>query len=105
MKQVLRRGIGEMIVGEVPEPLPPAHHVLVHPLYSLISSGTETASIHQEGVLKEVANNPSHIRKILERHEGERPASGRWPKCERSSASTRCSAIPARAWSSASIRR
>jgi predicted dehydrogenase/threonine dehydrogenase-like Zn-dependent dehydrogenase len=65
MKQVLRRGIGEMIVGEVPEPLPPAHHVLVHPLYSLISSGTETASIHQEGVLKEVANNPSHIGKVL----------------------------------------
>jgi predicted dehydrogenase/threonine dehydrogenase-like Zn-dependent dehydrogenase len=66
MKQVLRRGIGEMLVGEVPEPVPSAHQVLVHPLYSLISSGTETASIHQDGVLKEVANNPSHIRKVLD---------------------------------------
>ena len=30
------------------------------------SAGTETASIHQEGLLKEVADNPSHIRKIWE---------------------------------------
>ena len=37
----------------------------IRPVYSLISSGTETASIHREGVLKEVADNPSHIRKIL----------------------------------------
>jgi len=65
MKQVLRRGIGEMMVGEVPDPAPAPHHVLIHPLFSLISSGTETASIHQEGVLKEVADNPSHIRKVL----------------------------------------
>ena len=41
-----------------------ANHVLVHPIYSLIS--TETASIHQEGVLKEVADKPFHIRKVLE---------------------------------------
>jgi len=54
-----------MIVGEVPEPMPSAHQVLVHPLYSLISSGTETASIHQDGVLMEVANNPSHVGKVL----------------------------------------
>src|SRR5262249_49646209 len=66
MKQVLRRGIGEMIVGDVPEPVPSSQQVLVHPLYSLISSGTETASIHQDGVIKEVASNPSHIRKVLD---------------------------------------
>jgi predicted dehydrogenase/threonine dehydrogenase-like Zn-dependent dehydrogenase len=66
MKQVLRRGIGEMIVGEVPDPVVAPHHVLIHPLFSLISSGTETASIHQDGVLKEVADNPSHIRKVLD---------------------------------------
>jgi len=39
--------------------------VLIRPAYSLISSGTESAAIHQEGVLKEVANNPGHIAKIL----------------------------------------
>jgi predicted dehydrogenase len=55
-----------MIVGEVPDPSPAPHHVLIHPLFSLISSGTETASIHQEGVIKEVADNPSHVRKVLE---------------------------------------
>src|SRR5436190_8899226 len=66
MKQVLRKGIRDIIVGDVPEPLASPHHVVVHPLYSLISSGTETASIHQQGMLKEVADNPSHIRKVWE---------------------------------------
>jgi predicted dehydrogenase/threonine dehydrogenase-like Zn-dependent dehydrogenase len=66
MKQVLRRGIGDMVVAEVPDPVPQPHQVLVHPLFSLISSGTETASIHRDGLLKEVADNPSHVRKILE---------------------------------------
>ncbi len=66
MKQVLRRGLKEIIVDEVPDPVVSAHHVLVRPIYSLISSGTETASIHQEGVLKEVADNPSHLRKVLD---------------------------------------
>jgi predicted dehydrogenase len=64
MKQVVRKGLKDIVVDEVPDPLPSAHHVLVRPLYSLISSGTETASIHQEGVLKQVAENPSHLRKI-----------------------------------------
>jgi predicted dehydrogenase/threonine dehydrogenase-like Zn-dependent dehydrogenase len=66
MKQVLRKGLKEIIVDEVPDPVVSAHHVLVRPIYSLISSGTETASIHQEGVLKEVADNPSHLRKVLD---------------------------------------
>src|ERR1700723_1195718 len=66
MKQVIRKGLKEIIVDEVPDPMAPPHHVVVRPQYSLISSGTETASIHQEGVLKEVAENPSHIRKVLD---------------------------------------
>src|SRR6185369_4023730 len=66
MKQVLRKGLKEIVVDEVPDPVVTAHHVLVRPLYSLISNGTETASIHQENVLKEVADNPSHLRKILD---------------------------------------
>lgn len=66
MKQVIRKGIKDIIVDEVPEPEAGPHHVLVRPAFSLISSGTETASIHQEGVLKEVADNPSHIRKVLD---------------------------------------
>ncbi|MGH9722061.1 MAG: bi-domain-containing oxidoreductase, partial [Bryobacteraceae bacterium] len=64
MKQVIRRGLKEIIVDEVPDPAAPPHHVLIRPVCSLISSGTETASIHQEGLLKEVAGNPSHLRKI-----------------------------------------
>jgi predicted dehydrogenase len=64
MKQVIRKGLKEIIVDEVPDPVVIPHHILVRPLFSLISSGTETASIHQEGVLKAVADNPSHLRKI-----------------------------------------
>ena len=64
MKQVLRKGLKDIIVDEVPDPSLIPHHVLIRPIYSLISSGTETASIHQEGVLKEVSENPSHLRKI-----------------------------------------
>ena len=66
MKQVLRKGLKEIVVGEVPDPVAGPHHVLIRPLYSLISSGTETADIHQEGVVKEVAENPSHLRKVWE---------------------------------------
>ncbi len=64
MKQVLRRGLKDIVVDEVPDPMLIAHHVLIRPIYSLISSGTETASIHQGGVLKEVSENPSHLRMI-----------------------------------------
>lgn len=66
MKQVLRKGLKDIVVDEVPDPVAVPHHVLIRPLYSLISSGTETADIHQEGVLKEVAENPSHLRKVWE---------------------------------------
>ena len=66
MKQVVRRGLREVIVDDVPDPLLRSHHVLIRPHYSLISSGTETASLHHDGLLKEVAENPSHLRTIWE---------------------------------------
>src|SRR3954466_10064317 len=65
MKQVLRKGFKDIVVDEVPDPIVTPHHVLVRPHYSLISSGTETASIHPD-VLKEVAQNPSQLQKVLE---------------------------------------
>jgi predicted dehydrogenase len=64
MKQILRKGLKDIIVDEVPDPVVSPHHILVRPIYSLISSGTETASIHQEGVMKAVANDPSQITKV-----------------------------------------
>src|SRR6202047_2333388 len=64
MKQILRKGFKDIIVDEVPDPVASPHHVLIRPIYSLISSGTETASIPQEGVLKSVADNPSQLTKI-----------------------------------------
>jgi len=64
MKQVIRKGLKDIIVDEVPDPALLPHHILVRPLYSLISSGTETASIHRDSLLSEVADNPSHLRKI-----------------------------------------
>jgi len=64
MKQVLRKGLKDIIVEEVPDPAVRPHHVLIRPLYSLISAGTETASIHRDGLMKEVADNPGHLRKV-----------------------------------------
>jgi predicted dehydrogenase/threonine dehydrogenase-like Zn-dependent dehydrogenase len=64
MKQVVRKGLKEILVEDVPDPTCVPHHVLIRPFFSLISSGTETASIHKDGVMKEVAENPSHLRKI-----------------------------------------
>lgn len=66
MKQVIRKGLKEIIVDDVPDPVVTPHHVLVRSVCSLISSGTETASIHREGLLKAVANNPSHLQKVWE---------------------------------------
>ena len=64
MKQVLRKGLKEIVVEEVPDPVLQPHHVLIRPTYSLISSGTETASLHQEGIVAELRHNPSHIQKV-----------------------------------------
>ena len=64
MQQVLRRGLTEIIVDEVPDPVVAAHHVLIRPHYSLISSGTETASLHQDGIVRELADHPSHLRTV-----------------------------------------
>ena len=65
MKKVIRKGIREIVVDDIPDPVVSHRHVLVRPLYSLISSGTETASIHTQGLVKEVADNPSHIQKVF----------------------------------------
>jgi predicted dehydrogenase len=73
MKQVLRKGFAQIVVADVPDPIAIPHHVLVRPHYSLISSGTETASIHTEGVLKEVADNPSHLQKVWDVMQGTSP--------------------------------
>ncbi|HEY3973290.1 MAG TPA: Gfo/Idh/MocA family oxidoreductase [Candidatus Sulfotelmatobacter sp.] len=72
MKQLLRKGLSTIVVDEVPDPVVAPHHVIVRPHYSLISSGTETASIHRGGALGAVAENPSYIGKILDvmRNEG-----------------------------------
>lgn len=66
MLQVLRKGLKEVIVDEVPDPVLAPHHVLIRPAYSLISSGTETAGIHQQNVIREVAEQPSHLKKVWE---------------------------------------
>jgi predicted dehydrogenase len=63
MKQVVRRGLKEIAVEDVPAPVAGPHHVVVRPVASLISSGTETASIHPS-VLRTLRHNPSQLRKI-----------------------------------------
>lgn len=64
MKQVFRKGLKHIVVAEAPAPMVTPNHVLVNPVYSLISSGTEGASIHDQGLIKEVAHNPSQLRKV-----------------------------------------
>ncbi len=64
MKQVIRRGLKEIIVDEVTDPVASYNHVLVCPFYSLISAGTETADIHTDSIVKEVADNPSHLKTV-----------------------------------------
>lgn len=64
MKQVIRRGLKEIIVDEVADPVASSNHVLVRPFYSLISAGTETADIHTDSIVKEVADNPSHLKTV-----------------------------------------
>ncbi|HEX6645079.1 MAG TPA: bi-domain-containing oxidoreductase [Gemmatimonadales bacterium] len=66
MKQVLRKGLKDIVVDDVPDPIPVPHGVIIRPSFSLISSGTETASIHREGIIQEVAHNPSHLRKVFD---------------------------------------
>jgi predicted dehydrogenase len=73
MKQLLRKGLKDIVVDEVPDPVVTAHHVVVRPHFSLISSGTETASIHRGGALGAVAENPSYIGKILDVMKNEGP--------------------------------
>ena len=64
MKQVIRRGLKEIIVDEVADPVVTRNSVLVRPFYSLISTGTETADIHTDSIVKEVADNPSHLQTV-----------------------------------------
>jgi predicted dehydrogenase/threonine dehydrogenase-like Zn-dependent dehydrogenase len=64
VKQVVRHGIKEIVVDDLPAPALKPHHLLIRPAYSLISSGTETASIHQNGALQTVAEHPEHLQKI-----------------------------------------
>lgn len=74
MKQVIRRGLREIIVDEVPDPVVSRQHVIVRPVYSLISSGTESASIHRETVIQAVAENPSHLGKVWQALKANGPA-------------------------------
>lgn len=41
-----------------------SNHVLVRPFFSLISAGTETADIHTDSLVKEVADNPGHLQTV-----------------------------------------
>jgi predicted dehydrogenase/threonine dehydrogenase-like Zn-dependent dehydrogenase len=73
MKQLLRKGLKDIIVDDVPDPVVTPHHVIVRPHFSLISSGTETASIHRGGAVEAVAEKPSYIGKILDVMKNEGP--------------------------------
>ena len=73
MKQVIRKGLKDIIVDEVPDPGLLPHHVLVRPLYSLISSGTETASIHRDSLLSRGGRQSVAPAQDLGRRDEDRP--------------------------------
>ena len=64
MRQVIRKGLKQIIVDEVPDPVLRPAHVIVQPAYSLISSGTESASIHRGSLVKQVAEKPKHVEMV-----------------------------------------
>jgi predicted dehydrogenase/threonine dehydrogenase-like Zn-dependent dehydrogenase len=64
MKQVLRKGFSEVIVEEIPAPGIRPGSILVAPEYSLISSGTESADLHTDGIVREVLERPSQLKAL-----------------------------------------
>jgi predicted dehydrogenase/threonine dehydrogenase-like Zn-dependent dehydrogenase len=66
MKQVLRKGFSEVVVEDIPAPILRKGSVLVAPLYSLISSGTESADLHTEGIVHEILERPSQLRALTD---------------------------------------
>ena len=67
MLQVLRRGLKEIVVEEVPEPTIRNGEVKIKTAYSLISSGTEIAGLHSEGVIKEAIQDRNRISTLIGR--------------------------------------
>src|SRR5687768_9458496 len=64
MKQVLRKGFSEVVVEEIPAPGIRSGSILIAPEYSLISSGTESADLHTDGIVREVLERPSQLKAL-----------------------------------------
>lgn len=67
MLQVLRKGLKEIVVEEVPESSLRAGEVKIRTAYSLISSGTELAGLHVDGVLNKMVGERHRIGRMVER--------------------------------------
>lgn len=67
MLQVLRKGLKNIVVEEVPEPTLGPGEVKIKTAYSLISTGTEIAGLHTEGLVKEVIREKSKISSLIGR--------------------------------------
>ena len=67
MKQVLLKG-KQVVVEEVPSPVPQDKEVLVKTCYSLISSGTERAAVQgsARGLVSKAITNPELVQKGLQ---------------------------------------
>ena len=91
LKQVLRKGLKEIVVGEVPDPRAAVAPRAWNPgRLSLISSGTETAGLHQDGVGGGGRRTTPPICRRCGgcRGQGRQDRCGRPRRCGRSSAST-----------------
>ena len=67
MKQVIRRGLKEIIVDEVADPVVTSNSVLVRPFYSLISAGTEFQTVMPSRIIR-ASQCAGSIRRFHSRH-------------------------------------
>lgn len=67
MLQVLRKGLKDIVVEEVPEPTIGSGEVKIKTGYSLISSGTEIAGLHTDGLVKEVIREKNRVSALIGR--------------------------------------
>lgn len=67
MYQVLRKGLKNIVVEQVPEPTVGQGEVKIKTAFSLISTGTEVSGLHPEGLAKEVIRERDQIRTLVGR--------------------------------------
>ncbi|MDD5232435.1 MAG: bi-domain-containing oxidoreductase [Syntrophales bacterium] len=67
MLQVLRKGLKEIVLEEVPEPTSAQGEVKIASAYTIISSGTEIAGLHREGLVRAAFRDRHRLTRLIRR--------------------------------------